>query len=130
MEQRNGDKIELGSTSLGKHLLLDFFHCKMDGLDNVFIVKDLICKVAEVLGATVVSNNFHHFTPLGVSGVLIITESHITIHTWPEYDFAAIDIFYCGKLNIEAGIQLLKALLQTENVTIQEFHRGDHFARF
>ena len=79
---------------------------------------------AFTMGATLVESRFHHFSPLGVSGVVIIMESHLTIHTWPEYGYAAVDIFTCGVLDMEAGVEWLSQELKAEKVERKVLERG------
>ena len=81
---------------LGLHLLLELKECNPQLLDNLDYVRDTLLKAAEGVGAHVVGESFHQFTPQGVTGILSIAESHISIHTWPEYRYAAADIFTCG----------------------------------
>lgn len=82
--------------NLGRHLLAEFYDCNSNILNNVQRVEDAMTEAAIACGATVVQKNFHHFSPYGVSGVVIIAESHLAIHTWPEYGYAAVDLFTCG----------------------------------
>jgi S-adenosylmethionine decarboxylase proenzyme len=124
MEQRTRDKLMENTQALGTHLIIDYYDCKSEGLDNPEHVQHVIEAAAKEMGATIVASNFHHFSPLGVSGVLVIAESHITIHTWPEHNYAAIDIFYCGKLDIENGLNKLKAVLMSERIEMKELKRG------
>ena len=82
-------------------------------------------EAAEAAGATILHGHFHHFSPNGgVSGVLVLAESHISIHTWPERDFAAIDIFMCGACNPYHGLPALKAAFQPQSVNLGEQRRG------
>ena len=64
------------------------------------------------MGATVVSSHFHQFSPYGISGVVIIQESHLTLHTWPEYGYAAVDVFTCGDIDLDAGVVYLQEALE------------------
>lgn len=82
--------------NLGRHLLAEFYDCNSNILNNVQRVEEAMTEAAIACGATVVQKNFHHFSPYGVSGVVIIAESHLAIHTWPEYGYAAVDLFTCG----------------------------------
>ncbi len=83
--------------SLGTHLLLDLEGCDPDLLDDLEFVRDVVVDAANTAGATIVGHTFHRFEPVGVTGIVAIAESHIGIHTWPEYAFAAADIFTCGQ---------------------------------
>ncbi len=81
---------------LGLHLLLELKECNPQLLDNLDYVRNALIRAAEDVGAHIVGESFHQFTPQGVTGILSIAESHISIHTWPEYRYAAADIFTCG----------------------------------
>jgi S-adenosylmethionine decarboxylase len=82
--------------ALGTHLLVELHGCDPDKLKHVEVVKDTLVSAALACKATVVDVAFHEFNPFGVSGVVVIAESHLSIHTWPEYRYAALDIFTCG----------------------------------
>jgi len=82
--------------TLGTHFLVELAGCSHDQLNNQQFVEDVLLAAAQAAKATVVTSKFHSFSPFGVSGVVVIAESHITIHTWPEYGYAAIDVFTCG----------------------------------
>jgi len=82
--------------ALGKHLLLELIDCDATLLNDMEYLRKVVSDTARQIGATVIKDSFYQFTPQGVSGVLIIAESHISIHTWPEYSFAAVDVFTCG----------------------------------
>ncbi len=82
--------------NLGRHLLAEFYDCNPNILNNLQLVQEAMLSAATACGATVVDSKFHHFSPYGVSGAVIISESHLAIHTWPEYGYAAVDLFTCG----------------------------------
>ena len=82
--------------TLGRHLLVEYFGCSEEILNHLGQIEWHMAKAAETAGATVIGKDFHPFAPHGVSGVVIIQESHLTIHTWPEMQYAAVDIFTCG----------------------------------
>jgi S-adenosylmethionine decarboxylase len=76
-------------------------------------------------GATIVTETFHHFSPHGVSGAVIIAESHLAIHTWPEFGYAAVDLFTCGdSVSAEIGFNHLREALKSGHVSTMEIHRG------
>ena len=80
---------------------------------------------AKVAKATIVGSHFHQFSPFGVSGVVVIAESHLAIHTWPEYGYAAIDIFTCGEtLGTEVAAQYLVEKFQSRQPSLIELKRG------
>src|SRR5438046_10412365 len=82
--------------ALGRHLRLELCDCDLDAINNVESVKGALIEAAKRAQATIVDVVFHEFNPFGVSGVVVIAESHLSIHTWPEYRYAAVDIFSCG----------------------------------
>ena len=82
--------------ALGRHLLLELFDCDSDAINNLESVKGALVEAAKRAQATIVDVVFHEFNPFGISGVVVIAESHLSIHTWPEYRYAAVDIFSCG----------------------------------
>jgi S-adenosylmethionine decarboxylase proenzyme len=80
---------------------------------------------ATAMGATIVEQVFHHFSPHGVSGVVVIAESHLAIHTWPEYNYAAVDLFTCGsEVDPEIGFHALKKALESDRYEVQKQLRG------
>jgi S-adenosylmethionine decarboxylase proenzyme len=81
---------------LGRHILVEMYDCDPDVLNNLETVRAEMLEAAIVSGATIVGEVFHRFTPQGVSGAVVIAESHLSIHTWPEYGYAALDLFTCG----------------------------------
>ena len=81
---------------LGKHLLIEAKNCNAGLINDLDFIKSIMINSAEISGATILGEKFHKFSPLGVTGILSIAESHISIHTWPEYYYAAIDIFTCS----------------------------------
>jgi S-adenosylmethionine decarboxylase len=83
--------------SLGRHLLLELHDCSSEILNNLETVKATLVEAAKRAEATIIDVVFHEFNPFGISGVVVIAESHLSIHTWPEYRYAAVDIFSCGE---------------------------------
>ena len=84
--------------TLGTHLLLELWECSPEILKDLDKVRDAMVDAAKAAKATVVEVAFHEFNPFGISGMVIIAESHLSIHTWPEYGYAAVDVFTCGDL--------------------------------
>ncbi|AKT41562.1 polyamine aminopropyltransferase [Chondromyces crocatus] len=82
---------------LGRNIVAELFGCPAELLNDVSLIETRMLEAAEAAHATVISSTFHHFSPFGVSGVVVIQESHLAIHTWPEYGYAALDIFTCGR---------------------------------
>jgi S-adenosylmethionine decarboxylase len=107
----------------GTHLLLDFWGAS--NLTDPSLIDAVLREAAEAAKATVLHSHFHHFGPDGgVSGVLVLAESHISIHTWPERAFAAVDIFMCGSCNPYESLPVLKAAFQPGSVLLAEQRRG------
>ncbi len=111
--------------TLGKQLLGEFMGCKAD-LDDVPAIKKMMEDAALFSNATIVDSVFHHFSPWGVSGVVVIAESHLAIHTWPEYEYAAVDVFTCGDtVNPWDALNFLKKAFRAEQTSIKEVTRGN-----
>jgi S-adenosylmethionine decarboxylase len=105
--------------------LLDLKDCKSELLDDIEFIKQAMIEAADEAGATIVGETFHKFSPLGVTGIIAIAESHLCIHTWPEYGYAAVDIFTCGEgFKPYRAADLLIESLQCEGPAITEVKRG------
>ena len=111
--------------ALGQHLLVDLYECPASLLNDAERIEAALVEAARAAGATILDAVFHRFSPHGVTGVLVIKESHMAIHTWPEYGFAAVDLFTCGDIidPRQAG-DLLKKLLRATRASSVEMHRG------
>ncbi len=113
------------TNALGTHLLLDLKDCKSELLDDIEFIKQAMIEAADEAGATIVGETFHKFSPVGVTGIIAIAESHLCIHTWPEYGYAAVDIFTCGEeFKPYRAADLLIESLQCEGPAITEVKRG------
>ena len=111
--------------ALGRHLLLELKDCNREVLNDLGFLKGILPAAAREAGATVLGESFHQFSPQGVSGVVIIAESHLFIHTWPEYGYAAADIFTCGdSVQPERAAQVLMEKLGSKNHSMVEMRRG------
>ncbi len=111
--------------ALGKHLLLELKDCDKEVLNDISLLKSVLLAAAGEAGATVLGNSFHRFNPHGVSGVVIISESHLCIHTWPEHGYAAVDIFTCGdSVQPQKAAEILISKLGSKNHSILEVQRG------
>lgn len=111
--------------ALGRHLVLELNGCNPKLLGDVKRVEDIMVAAAKIAKATVVGVHFHQFSPFGVSGVVVIAESHLAIHTWPEHAYAAVDIFTCGEtLNSELAAQYLVEKFQSRQPSLMELKRG------
>ncbi len=111
--------------SLGTQIVAELYACDKERLNDVAFVKQAMLAAARDSGATIVADAFHHFSPHGVSGAVIIAESHLSIHTWPEYGYAAVDLFTCGNtVDGEKAFLSLKQALGAQQVSTMELHRG------
>lgn len=100
--------------SEAKQLIVDLYGCQVSCIDDIDYIKDVIHKVCEIIGAGIVEECYHKFMPIGISAVAVITTSHISIHTWPEYGYAAVDIFSCQEDIPGEVCRLLAELLRAE----------------
>ncbi|BAI80441.1 adenosylmethionine decarboxylase [Deferribacter desulfuricans SSM1] len=111
--------------ALGKHILVEFYGCDKDVLNNSKLLDKEMQYAAEISGATIINSTFHTFSPYGVSGVVVIAESHLTIHTWPEYGYAAVDLFTCGDtVDPWIAFEHLKKILKATHTSTIEMKRG------
>ena len=111
--------------ALGTHLLLELRGCNPDLLDDLDYIRESMLGAADEAGATIVGESFHKFNPIGVTGIVAIAESHLCIHTWPEYGYAAVDIFTCGEsFRPHRAAELIIQRLQCAQPSVQEVKRG------
>jgi len=111
--------------ALGTHLLIELRDCNPEILKSLEKVKKILISAAKEAKATIIDNSFHEFNPFGISGVVVIAESHLTIHTWPEYCYAAVDIFTCGDvIKPELAVSYLIKKFECKNPAIVEMKRG------
>src|SRR5690554_1084674 len=108
----------------GRHLLVEYGGCSPEVLDNLELVEKLMKQAAEAAGATIVTSTFHRFMPQGVSGVVVVQESHLSIHTWPEVGYAAVDFYTCGDCVPEEAHRSLFEGLQARDYEIMVVERG------
>lgn len=107
----------------GSHLLVEIWGAS--GLDDPALIDSALRRGAEAAGATILHGHFHHFSPNGgVSGVLVLAESHISIHTWPERGYAAVDVFMCGCCDPNDAVPAMRDAFRPERVDLQEIRRG------
>ncbi|MDX2287839.1 MAG: adenosylmethionine decarboxylase [Hyphomicrobiaceae bacterium] len=108
----------------GTHLIIDLFGARR--LDDLKHIERTLKRCVEVAGATLLHIHLHHFTPNGgVSGVAVLSESHISIHSWPEADYAALDVFMCGEAMPHLAIEVLREAFSAEDVIVKEHLRGE-----
>jgi S-adenosylmethionine decarboxylase len=111
-----------GVRCAGVHLIVDLHGAK--GLDDIDLVETTLRRCVDASGATLLHIHVHHFTPNGVSGVAVLAESHISIHTWPDVGYAALDVFMCGSANPDACIPVLRDAFAPSRVEVNELLRG------
>lgn len=112
--------------ALGRHLIVELYGCNADILNDKEKIERIMMEAAERAGATIVQKVFHLFNPHGISGVVVIAESHLAIHTWPEYGYAAVDVFTCGsKVDPWKAYEYIKRELEAEHSSIMEMYRGE-----
>ena len=108
----------------GTHLIIDLFGARR--LNDLKWVEETLKRCVEVAGATLLHIHLHHFTPNGgVSGVAVLSESHISIHSWPEADYAALDVFMCGEAKPHLAIEVLREAFEADDVVVKEHMRGE-----
>lgn len=111
--------------ALGTHLLAELRDCNKDVIRDLDKVRDALVTAANKARATVVEVTFHEFSPFGISGMVIIAESHLSIHTWPEYGYAAVDIFTCGDLiKPDEAAAYLVDCFESKDPSMMEIKRG------
>ncbi len=109
---------------LGRHLVADFHGCTAD-LNDPRLVMETLEQACQVARATVVERSGHHFSPYGVTAVVVIAESHLAVHTWPEYRYAAVDLFTCGTtVDTWKAFEHVKRALGASRVEVRELQRG------
>ena len=117
-----------GERFAGTHLIVDLW--RAERLDDLDYVRETLVACVEAAGATLLNIDLHHFTPNGgVSGVAVLAESHISIHTWPECGYAALDVFMCGDARPEASVPVLRQAFAPQEVAAQELRRGREVLR-
>lgn len=112
-----------GVRCAGSHLIIDLYDAT--GLDNMQLMHDAMVDCVEECGATLLHIHLHHFEPNGgISGVAVLAESHISVHTWPEFGYAAFDVFMCGNAEPHKATEVLKKAFSPSRVILNEFMRG------
>jgi S-adenosylmethionine decarboxylase proenzyme len=122
-----GAPIDEGSPmeALGRHLILEYHGCCPSELDDIEFLEDTIVEATEATRATIVHSHFHRYAPQGVSGAVVISESHVTTHTWPEFGYMAADIFTCG-VAVDPWVfhHRVLAAIKVERSSSMELRRG------
>lgn len=119
------------SAEFGKHYLIDFHDCDPEIIKLVDLTKEIMMRAAKESGATILNHHFHQFQPIGVSGVVLIAESHISVHTWPEHAFAAVDIFTSGHMKPQIAIDIIQAgfCVKATSMSVNDMTRGKRDAK-
>ena len=111
---------------LGQHILVEFYNCDKDIIDSEVKISELLTQSAKISNATIIKTTIHKFAPQGVSGVIVIAESHFAIHTWPEFNYVSLDIFSCGNnIDTSKAIEFLKKEFNSTKSEIKHIVRGD-----
>ncbi|MBP6062724.1 MAG: S-adenosylmethionine decarboxylase proenzyme [Fusobacteriaceae bacterium] len=111
--------------TLGRHILVEFYNCNEEIMKDPILIEKFMNEAAKRANATIINSVFHHFNPYGVSGAVIISESHLAIHTWPEYGYAAVDVFTCGdKINPWVAFDYLEKSFEADRSESVELPRG------
>lgn len=112
-----------GVRCAGAHLIIDLYDAKK--LDDIELIEQALRQCVAAAGATLLHIHLHHFEPNGgVSGVAVLAESHISIHSWPENGYAALDVFMCGNANPDACVPVLRKAFKPKRIAVSEILRG------
>lgn len=116
--------------SLGEHFLIDYYECDAKLINDLKHIRESMLEAAKRSKATIINDNFHQFSPQGISGVIVIAESHISIHTWPELGYASVDVYTCSdKMDAQAAIDFLKLSFKAERLHQTKVSRGTHYVK-
>jgi S-adenosylmethionine decarboxylase len=111
--------------ALGTHLLVELRDCNPTILKSLESVRDALVSAAKEAKATIVDISFHEFNPFGITGMVVIAESHLSIHTWPKYGYAAVDIFTCGDvIKPEVAASSIIERFECKNPSMVKIKRG------
>jgi S-adenosylmethionine decarboxylase len=121
-EREDHFAVRNGVPCAGIHLIVDLHDA--EGLDDIDLIDATLRRCVAASRATLLHLHLHHFHPNGVSGVAVLAESHISIHTWPDLGYAALDVFMCGKAEPDACIPILREAFKARRVAVNELLRG------
>jgi S-adenosylmethionine decarboxylase len=110
--------------TLGRHLIAEFYGCDPVVSDDLPRLRRLMVTATRRVGATVIGEVFHHFAPQGVTGSVVIAESHLSVHTWPESGYVSVDVFTCGGLDPRPAFDFLADKLTATEYRVLEIVRG------
>nr|WP_239121327.1 adenosylmethionine decarboxylase [Spirulina major] len=109
---------------MGTHLVVEAWQAPQEYLNNPELIRQALLAAIEAGEATLIDLCVHQFSPHGVTATATLAESHIAIHTWPEYGYFAADLFFCGKGKPRQAMKVLQTLLQAKEIEVREFDRG------
>jgi S-adenosylmethionine decarboxylase len=110
---------------LGEHYIIELYECDKSVLNNLDVIQGALLKAADLAGATIIDSRFHRFAPQGVSGVIVIAESHLSIHTWPELGYAALDLYTCNHdMDINQSMRLIQDVFSPGDLVVEYKPRG------
>jgi len=110
--------------NLGTHYLAEFYECDRTRIDNISFIEKIMIEATELSGASIIKPFFHQFSPQGISGVIVIAESHFAIHTWPEHGYAAVDLFSCADFDFKAALNHIRIQIDARYHSVAEVRRG------
>ncbi len=115
----------MNNISLGQHHLAEFYDCCVNSINDVDVVRQAMVEAAKLANATIVTEVFHEFNPHGISGVVVIAESHFAIHSWPEHACVSVDLFTCSeKMDPAKAIEYLRQTFKAQRVQLQKINRA------
>jgi S-adenosylmethionine decarboxylase len=116
------------NNAIGTHITWDVYNCNAESLSYVPTVQKVLNAIVEELQLSKVSESFKQFEPIGVTGFILLEESHVSIHSWPEHQFAAVDIFSCKPFDAERIQKLLMTSFSSDKVVIKQIERGEEIS--
>ena len=111
--------------SLGQQLIVELYGCNRTLLDDPSRLEQILTEAISRSGGTIIRPCFHQFSPHGVTGVVVIAESHVSIHTWPEFGYCALDVFTCGtQVKTDQIFEFVRSELEAQETSVMEVKRG------
>lgn len=110
--------------NLGTHYLAEFFNCDRQKINDIAHIERIMIEATERSGARMIKPFFHQFNPHGISGVIVIAESHFAIHTWPEHGYAAVDLFSCADFDYKSALKHIRVSIGAEYYSVELIRRG------
>ena len=108
---------------VGSHLIIDYYFCDKAAVNDINIIKSIIRGIAAGIEVVILKESYQEFAPVGITGIAIVSESHISVHTWPEYDYMGIDIFSCREINQDVVLGILKSYLRSDSYNCRYIDR-------